>query len=218
MKSQINLIIVEDHTILRELLAESLIESMDAVISGHWQDAESALEHLAGHRVDIAIVDNHLPYPGMSGIEFTAKACAICPSLKVIILTMDTNERFVRKAFEAGASGYVLKTAPVDELRFAIRAVMRGQPYVSAEITRCILFEQDPIPKGTHNNHDINAEIIFMLEKARDGLGNKEIADLLGVHLSVVKTRFSRLMKRLNAKDRTETVVIAMKKGIIGMR
>jgi len=188
---------------------------MGIVVTAQCRDAESALQLLPDQRVDIAIVDNYLPYPGMSGIEFTKRARARCPSLKVIILTMDANEKMVRKAFEAGASGYVLKTAPVEELRFAISTVLRGQSFVCTELTRCMLFDMGSFQKRNIENLDTDGEAVFMLEKARDGLTNKAIANLLGLSLTVVKTRFSRLMKRLNAKDRTEAVVIAMQKGII---
>jgi len=217
MQNRINVIIIEDHTILRELLAESLTAKNGISVVGQWKDAENALVHLTDKRVDIAIVDNYLPYPGMSGIDFTMRACAQCPSLKVIILTMDANERVVRKAFQAGAAGYVLKTAPVEELKFAIRAVLRGQSYISTELTRCILFDADPSQNGQNESLNPDDDTVLMLEKARDGLSNKAIADLLGIPISMVKARFARLMKRLNAKDRTETVVIAMRKGIINI-
>ena len=76
MHDQVNVVIIEDHTILMELLAESLTDSMGIVVTTQCRDAESALQLLPDQRVDIAIVYNYLPYPGMSGIEFTKRARA----------------------------------------------------------------------------------------------------------------------------------------------
>jgi two-component system, NarL family, response regulator LiaR len=218
MQEQIRIIIIEDHTMVRQLLTDSLADSGQIMVVGHWKSAEAALEFLHENKnVDIAIVDTHLPCPGMNGIQFLESARIRCPFLKFIILTMDNDELLIRGAFEAGASGYLLKTAPIEELKFAIQTVVRGQTYISAELTEHILFGAEHYKPAQQKALDLNGELIMMLEKARDGLGNKEIAEQLGLSLTVVKSRFARLMRRLNAKDRTETVIIALRKGLIGL-
>ncbi len=216
MKKPIKIVILEDQTILREALANLLGSINGLEVTGMWPDAETALEHSATGNADVALVDLHLR--DIDGIEFTAQARARYPRLRVIILTIYDGEMMIHRAFNAGATGYIPKNAAMDELAFAIKSVHQGQVFLSPSLTKRFLSWN-----RTHHTDDDSSqneflhEHITMLRMARDGKSNKEIAKCLDIPVTTVKSKFSTLMKKLDALDRTHCVFQAIRQGIIEM-
>jgi DNA-binding NarL/FixJ family response regulator len=213
--NKISLIIIEDHTILRELLVNSLSSEDHIEVLGDFPDAESALKDLKNSAPDIAIVDNILP--GMSGLAFTEKALVIKPGLKIIFLSMCIEKQIIIKAFKAGAAGYLPKDVTSRELLDAISAVQAGETFLSPRITRKILDILMSPQVEEKKDKILTEEQIRMLKLASKGYTNKEIASKLGVPVTTIKSRFFDVCKKLNARDRTQTVIEAMKLGLLAI-
>ncbi|MHC9543113.1 MAG: response regulator [Vulcanimicrobiota bacterium] len=216
MKKSIKLIIIEDQAILRESLACLLKTIPGFEVTGSWPDAEIALEQSVTGYADIALVDLHLR--NINGIEFTSMARTRYPRLKVIILTVYDNEMMIHRALQAGAKGYIPKNASMDELTFAIRSVHQGQVFLSPALTeRFIVWNRTHCNDKGSIHDDFPYEDVAMLRMARDGKSNKEIAKHLSIPVTKVKYKFSALMKKFDARDRTQCVLQAIRKGIIEM-
>lgn len=216
MKKSIKLIIIEDQDILREALVCLLKTIPGFEVTGSWPDAEIALEHSVTGYAGVALVDLHLR--SIDGIEFTSIARARYPRLKVIILTVYDSEMMIHRAFQAGAKGYIPKNASMEELTFAIRSVHQGQVFLSPALTeRFIVWNRTNCNDNGSIHDEFLNEDVAMLRMARDGKSNKEIAKHLSIPVTKVKYRFSALMKRLDARDRTNCVLQAIRKGVIEM-
>jgi len=215
--SKIKIIIVEDHTILRETLALSLNfeESFDVV--GHWRDAESVLERLDDLQFDVAVIDKILP--GMDGLGFTIRLKELRPDVKVVMLTMSDNEKNILMAFEAGASAYLLKEISTPELIQAIKSVMNGEEVLSPGLTkRLIEYQRRESHRArliAESRPELSQESIAIIGLVSKGHCNKEISRKMNISLSKVKGFLQEIYTALNVHDRAHAVTVAMKKGII---
>jgi DNA-binding NarL/FixJ family response regulator len=210
---KISLIIIEDHTILRELLVRELDREDHIDVIGNWADAESALKALKSASPDVAIVDNILP--GMNGLTFTEKALVIKPDMKILFLSMCIDKQTIVRAFKAGAVGYLPKDVTTKELLDAISAIQAGETFLSPRITRKIL-DMLMVPQTEKNQDEIlTQEQLRMLKLASKGFTNKEIASTLGVPVTTIKSRFFDVCKKLNTRDRTHTVTEVIKMGLL---
>lgn len=212
MCNKIKTIIIEDENILRDMLVKALSLTEGFEVLGDWEDGESALKNLEKASPDIAIVDYRLP--GMDGIEFARKVSLCCPGIKTLILTADRRETLVKKAFNAGATGFLYKEARFDELMFAIKAVGRGDTYLYTGLIKDIIILKDTWVE----EESLAPECVTILKLASKGLANKEIADRMKISLDTVKYRFEQILKTLNARDRTNAVVKALQMGIIDVK
>jgi two-component system, NarL family, response regulator LiaR len=209
---KISLVIIEDHKILRELLVHALGNEDHIEVTGDWADAESALNALKNTAPDIAIVDNILP--GMNGIAFTEKALALKPDMKILFLSMCIDKQTIVRAFKAGAVAYLPKDVTTKELLDALSAIDAGETFLSPRITRKILDMLMSPPDEKNTDEILTEEQIKMLKLASKGLSNKEIAGVIGVPVTTIKSRFFDVCKRLNTRDRTHTVTEAIKLGL----
>ena len=207
------IIIIEDHTIFREILAEALTKEDDIEVVGHWSYASEAFSFLEENKVDLVIIDKILP--DMDGIEVTRKIKKLYPSIDVIILTMVKNEEDVLEAFGAGVNGYLPKEESTNELIRAIHRVIKGQSFISPLITHDFYNVCMRIGDKINKDQLLTNEHIKILNLIRSGYSNKEISDQLGLKVGIVKSRISEILYRLNAKDRTHAVIIALKMNLI---
>jgi DNA-binding NarL/FixJ family response regulator len=209
MSRKIKLIVIEDHRILRDSLVWDLEEVTDIKVAGSFRDGESALCFLEQNKIDVALVDIGLP--GMDGLEFTRTICSGKKNPKVIILTMYEQEWRVHEALHSGATAYLSKDTCIDEIIMAVRAVYRGDSFISPKLARDLCLSQD----NGNKTLSLSAEQITILCYARDGVNNNEIAKRLGVSLAGVKHRFAAIQKSMNTKDRTHAVIEAVRRGLI---
>jgi len=213
MCSKIKTILIEDESVLRDMLVRLLSEAEEFEVVGSWKDAESALENVDGIHPDVAVIDFRLP--GMDGIELTRKLIERWPNIKALILTADRREALIRKAFNAGATGFLYKEARFDELLFAIKAVGRGSTYLYTELVKDIIILREGFME---EEEELTPECISILRLAAKGCANKEISIRLRMTGDTVKYKLAHIMKVLKAKDRTNAVFKALKLGLIDLK
>lgn len=209
----IRVAIVEDQTLFRESLIEALSGEPDIEVSGSYPDAESALESLRSSQCHIAIVDYVLP--NMNGIALARKLKEANSKVSVIILSVVVHEKCLMEAFEAGVMAYLPKDADMEDLVRALRSVHNGEVVISPKICGKFIDYVGRLKDPSAGNPILTDEEKKLLICAGKGLANKEIAQRLNTTISAIKTKFQRLFRKLQAKDRTNAVIKAVQIGAI---
>ena len=213
----IAVLIVDDQALLRGGFKVLIDSVADIVAVGEAADGREAVELTRARRPDVVLMDIRMPT--MDGIEATRRITAD-PSLagtRVLILTTFDHDEYVYEAIRAGASGFLLKDASPEELLTAIRVVAGGDALLSPSVTRRLLHEfahRVPPRPATHVLDVLTEREREVLAEIARGLSNAEIA--AGLHMSVAtaKTHVSRILTKLNARDRAQLVVIAYETGL----
>jgi DNA-binding NarL/FixJ family response regulator len=210
----IRVLVADDHTLVRAGI-RSLLESIEGVeVVAETGDGREALEIIARDQPDVALLD--IGMPGLSGLEVARRATAASPRTRVVILSMHADATYVTQALRAGASGYLLKGASVEELPLALKSVMRGETYLTPKVSRSIVdgylrdtgHSTDPLAGLTGRQREI-------LQLVAEGKSTKEIARLLDIGVKTVETHRGRLMERLDIHDVAGLVRFAMRAGLI---
>ncbi len=209
----IRVIIIEDQSILRESLEFNLAHVKDLTIVGSWNNAEDALLFLRSADTDVALVDNVLP--GMDGVTFTAEALKLKPKLKIIMLSMFVKGNTVYQAFDNGAHGFMTKDVKVHDLVEAIHTVLMNKTIVSDKIMHDYMICWKDVMPEKKVQALLSDDQKRILKMAAAGMSNKEISEEMGCSSSVVKHNLSDIMRKLDARDRTHSVIKALKAGII---
>jgi two-component system, NarL family, response regulator NreC len=206
----IRVLIVDDHAVVRtglRLLLETQ-EDMEAV--GEAGSVEEAVERADELRPDLVLLD--LAMPGRAGIEAMPGLLKANPEVKVLILSMEDDPRYVREAFAAGARGYLLKEAVANEVVGAIREVAAGGRYVHPELG-ARLIDTEPSAEGPREDplSDREREVLTLLAL---GHTNHEIAKQLFISVRTAEAHRAHIMKKLGLKSRAELVRYALAKGL----
>lgn len=205
----IRILIVDDHPVVREGLVAALEDEADFRIAGTAGSAEEALNVAVTARPDVILLD--LELPGLSGIEAIPRLAAAVPGAGIVILTAyDTDER-VLGAVRAGARGYVLKGAPVEEIARAVRAVHGGGSYLASPVAAKILSQMRSPRRATTLSDRERA----VLREVAAGRSTKQIARSLGITERTVKFHVSSIMNKLGADNRAQAVAEAAKRGLL---
>ena len=208
------LLLADDHTLFREGVRSLLSRIADVTVVAEAGDGRDALELIERHRPDVALLD--ITMPGMNGLEVAARTARSSPKTRVVILSMHANEAYVAQALRAGIAGYLLKDAAATELEAALRAVTRGETYLSPAISRQVVDgflgkahpEADPLAGLTARQREI-------LQLIAEGKSTKEIAAALEVGVKTVETHRAKLMERLGIHDVAGLVRFAIRSGMI---
>lgn len=211
--NKIKVAIVDDHTILRQVLARSLSAEYDIDVVGSWNCAEDAIEFIKKDEVDVVILDYKLP--GLTGPQAGIVLMDIRPELKIIILSAFTGNEEVFTAIQAGAVGYLPKEVTVETLVEAIRSVYRGNAVLDPSITLKVLDKFSNMKRETTKEGPLTEHEKILLTYASRGYSSREIAEEINQPENIIKAQFRNIIKKLDAKDRTNAVVIAMKEGWI---
>jgi two-component system, NarL family, response regulator NreC len=208
----IRIVIVDDHAIVRSGLKLLLDAQEDLEVVGEAGDARTAVFEARARKPDVILMD--VVMPTGSGIEATPAVLKEAPEAKVLILSMQDDPAYVREAFAAGASGYVLKEAADAELVAAVREVAAGQRYVhpvlgarlvAAEADERARADEDPLSEREH-------EILRLLAL---GHTNQEIASQLYLSVRTVETHRAHIMQKLRISTRAELVRYALERGAL---
>jgi two-component system NarL family response regulator len=202
---RIRVLVVDDHFVVRMGLVAALNTEKDMVVVAEAGDAQQALEQYRKHRPDIVLTD--LRMPDVDGVATTAALCRETPPARVILFSSFAGDENVRRALEAGAHGYVIKSGPHTELLTAIRTVHAGTfylpPTIAAELAQQV------------SRPGLNEDEREVLRLVVGGRSNKEIADDLKVSEITVKRRVGHILQKLGASDRTQAAMLAVQRGII---
>ena len=196
--------IVEDDARVRESLAGLISRAPGFQCISHYPTGEDALAEIPKKKPEVVLMDINLP--GMSGIECVRKLKAVEPSCQIVMLTVYENTEQIFKALSNGASGYLLKATPPEELLSAIQDVHRGGSPMTSHIARKVVqsFQQSPTSaKATENLSPREQEVLELLAK---GFLYKEIADQLHISFETVHTYIRRIYEKLQVRSRTEAV------------
>lgn len=207
------LLIIDDHEMVREGLKAMLVTEPDFSIVGDATNGKQALELIALLHPDIALLDIRLP--DTSGIDICRAVNERFPETAVIILTTFTDENLVAQCIQAGARGYIVKDIERFDLKKAIRAVARGEAAIDskaavavlAQLRRNTLANSEPVPEP------LSAQQLVILRLVAQGLSSREIATQLYLSENTVKGYVQEILHRLNVKNRTEAVMVAVKHG-----
>lgn len=213
---QIRVLLAEDHTLVRQGFRRILEDDPRITVVGEARTGIEAIEQCKELKPDVVVMD--LSMPELGGLEATAEVLKANPQIKVVILSMYSNEAYVRKAFELGAKGYILKNAIEVDLTRAVMALAEGQAYFSPGVSHIVLesmkagtfqgTSQDPYEKLTLREKEV-------LQLIAQGKSNKEIATLLNISVNTVAVHRARVMETLNLHRTAELVLFAVKKGLI---
>lgn len=210
----IRVLLAEDHTIVRKGLLAILEKHTDIVVVGEAEDGREALRLAEELRPDVVVMD--ITMSGLSGLEATRQIKRFCPEIRVLILTMHTDQEYVCRLLQAGASGYVVKQAAPAELLLAVHAAYDGDLFLSPAITNTIVAEYleqgDPITDRYSTLTDREREVLQLLVEGRS---NREVAETLTISIKTAQTHRMNLMDKLGIDNVGDLVKYAIKKGIL---
>jgi len=215
-EKKIRVLLAEDHILVRQGFRRILEDDPGISVVGEARTGLEAIDQCKELKPDVVVMD--LSMPDLGGLEATAEILKAEPQIKILILSMYSNEAYVRKAFELGAKGYILKNAIEVDLTRAVMALAEGQAYFSPGVSHIVLesmkagtfqgTSQDPYEKLTLREKEV-------LQLIAQGKSNKEIATLLNISVNTVAVHRARLMETLNLHRTAELVLFAVKKGLI---
>jgi DNA-binding NarL/FixJ family response regulator len=209
----IRVMLVDDHTILRDGLRNLLELESDIEVVGEAVSGGEVIDKIKGCTPDVVLMDINLPE--MNGIELTEKVKKHYPQSKVLILTMYSHDEYFLAALSAGADGYLLKDSPSDTVINAIRTVARGESILHPSMTKKLLayHQQHYQAKSAENElTEREKEVLICLV---EGLNNKGIADRLFISDKTVKIHVSKIFKKINVKSRSQAVIYAVQHQLV---
>lgn len=210
----IRVLLADDHTLMRRGF-RTLLEGLGGVeVVAEASDGREALRLIEQHRPDVAFVD--ISMPGLNGLEVAAGVRGDLPGVRVVILSMHATEEYVLQAMRAGAAGYILKSADVAELDIALKAVVRGDTYLSLPISRAVVDDylrrttgqEMPLDRLTTRHREI-------LQLIAEGRTTRQIALALDISPKTVETHRAQLMERLGIHDVPGLVRFAIRAGLV---
>jgi len=213
---RIRLVIAEDETVVRMALARLLDTESDIEVIGQAANGEMAL-HLAC-RLKPGVVLTDLSMPNMDGIAATRQIKQEMPECAIVVLTIHHDDDHLFAAIKAGASGYVLKDAPPEQMVEAIRAAARGEGFLGPSLVGRVLEEFARVARLRAASKELFADLtrreMEVLELVGKGLRNKHIAERLFLSEKTVKNHISSIFMKLHVNDRTEAALLAAKHGL----
>lgn len=210
------IILADDHSLVRRGMRSLLEAEADLQIVGEAADGREALRLCETLQPDIAILD--VAMPQLNGLEVATQALKQVPALRVIMLSMYSDEAYIVRALLAGARGYLLKEATEVDLVAAVRAVFEGKSFFSPAISR--ILADDYIRHLKQRGQQDSWELLTVREREvlqllAEGKTNKEVASLLNIGVSTVDTHRNKIMQKLGLRNFAELVLYAVRKGVI---
>lgn len=211
MRKKIRILLVDDHALVRRGFQMILAAEEDMEVVGEAADGRAAIELAEQLQPDVVVMD--VAMPGLNGIEATRRLVEALPRSRVLALSMHKDSVYVREILRAGARGYLLKDAFDRDLVAAVRAVARGEAYLSPAVSEAVLSDYrkqvvDPLDLLTSREREI-------LQMLAEGKTNKEIASMLNLSVYTVDAHRGRIMEKLNLHSIGELVRFAVRKGLI---
>ena len=213
---KIRVLLAEDHTLVRQGFRRILEDDPSVTVVGEARTGLEAIELCKTLKPEVVIMD--LSMPELGGLEATAEILKTDPGVKILILSMYSNEAYIRKAFELGAKGYMLKNALDLDLNRAVKALAEGEAYFSPGISHVVLESMkvgsfSEAPREPYERLTLREKEVLQL--VAEGKSNKEIAVLLNISVNTVAVHRARIMETLGFHRTAELVLFAVKKGLV---
>ena len=203
----IRILSVEDHPVFRQGLATIIGTETDMVLVAQATNAAEAIAEFRRHRPDVTLMDLRLP--GTNGTDALIAIRGEFPQSRIIMLSSSESDGEIQRALRSGASAYVLKSMPQDQLLAVIRSVHAGKRIVPTDVAARL---------AEHlGEEDLTMRELEVLGLIRDGFRNKQIADKLSISENTVNFHIKNLVDKLGANDRTHAVTIAVRRGLLQM-
>jgi DNA-binding NarL/FixJ family response regulator len=211
-------LIVDDQALIRVGLRKVLDAEPDMTVAGEAGDGEDAVAEARRLRPDIVLMDIRMPV--LDGIEATRRIVGAQPGTRVLILTTFGLDTYVYDALRAGASGFMLKDAPPEEIAAAVRIVASGEALLAPAITRAVIEEfarQSPAPAAPQPIavEELTPREREVLDLLARGLSNPEICETLVISEATAKTHVARILQKLDLRDRVQAVIYAYETGLV---
>lgn len=212
MRKKVRIVLADDHVVVRQGFRMILASQPDMEIVGEAGEGRAVIELAEKLHPDIVVMD--VAMPGLNGIEATRRLMSLSPAPRVLALSMHKDAVYVREMLRAGARGYLLKDAPQQDLLAAVRALARGEGYISPGVADAVL--------GDYRKHVTNPIDLLssrereVLQMIAEGKTNKEIATALNLSVYTVDAHRGRIMEKLNLHSTPELVLFAVRNGLIG--
>lgn len=209
----IHVLLADDHSIVRAGLCRLVEESGDMTVVAEAADGKAAILQARKTDPDVAVID--ISMPEFDGLEVTTRLLDEHPGLPVIILTMHEEEQYVVRAIEAGAMGYITKKSAPEQLVKAIRKVLAGQRYLSAEATESLALRVARGSKGQSPLDSLSNRELQVLKQLALGNTNREIAAAYNISIKTVDTYRLRLLKKLTLRNNADLSRFAIQNRLI---
>jgi two-component system NarL family response regulator len=205
--STIRILVVDDHSIVRQGLATIINRDPEMTVIAQAEDGQQAIACFREHQPDVTLMD--LRMPQMGGVEAITAICSQFKPARIIVLTTYDGDEDIYRGLQAGAKGYLLKDAKPNELLNAIRMINRGQQYIPPEVGAKLVQRM--------SNPELSDRELEVLRLIGQGMSNSDIATALTIGESTVKSHVNRIFSKLGVSDRTQAVIIAVKRGIVSL-
>lgn len=209
----IRVLVVDDHPLMREGLTATLADEPDIEVVGEAGNAEDGLELAGSEQPDVVVVDVKLP--GRSGVDLIAHLRRCWPLQRALAMTGSPTNRVMEDVFDAGADGFVVKTADAAVLLGAIRAVADGGTWIDPSVAPRMVAAWSRQRRRRAGPHGLTEREQRVLEQLTRGLTNREIGQELHITPHTVKSHLRNAMRKLGAHDRTEAAAIAIEEGLV---
>jgi two-component system response regulator DegU len=206
--------LVDDHRMLRQGLRRSLEEEGFYVV-GEASDGEEAVRLVPAAKPDVILMD--VTMPDMDGIEATRRIIHNDPDRRIVMLTMHADKDLIDAAIKAGAVGYLTKDCSTDEVIEAVRMAANGETALSPQLAKTMLTEVRKIDEKVAREEDrlVTKREEEVLQLIADGCSTPEVAQKLYISQKTVKNHLASIYEKLNARDRTQAVLLAVRMGIV---
>ena len=218
MTAPLRVLVVDDQALVRAGFTMILNSEADIEVVGEAENGRDAIDQVDSLQPDVVLMDIRMPV--MDGIAATAIICdSEGPDVpRILILTTFDLDDHIHAALRAGASGFLLKDTPPDDLINAVRVVAAGEALLAPSVTRRLLeeFSKSHAPGTPHPGvENLTGREMEVLEYLASGLSNAEIADALFVSEATIKTHVSHILTKLDVRDRVQAVVVAYESGLV---
>ncbi|MEH2052241.1 response regulator transcription factor [Nostoc sp.] len=205
--TNIRVLIVDDHSIVRQGLTTIINRDPEMTVIAQAEDGQQAIALFREYQPDVTLMD--LRMPQMAGVEAITAICAEFIAARIVVLTTYDGDEDIYRGLQAGAKGYLLKDAKPNKLLSAIRTIHRGQQYIPPEVGAKLVQRM--------SNPELSERELDVLRLMAQGMSNLEISTTLNIGESTVKSHVNRILSKLGVSDRTQAVIIAVKRGIVNL-
>jgi two-component system, NarL family, response regulator len=205
--TNIRVLIADDHAIVRQGLATIIDRDPEMTVVAQAEDGQKAIALFREYQPNVTLMDLRMPQIG--GVEAIMAICAEFKQARIMVLTTYDGDEDIYCGLQAGAAGYLLKDAKPNELLNAIRTIHSGQKYVPPEVGAKLVQRM--------SNPVLSERELDVLRLMAQGMSNLDIATALSVGESTVKSHVNRILSKLGVSDRTQAVIVAIKRGIVSL-